>query len=133
MSKVVFPRMEVLQQIYELTTEISKNRFITSRPNASDRQMQEFLLIRIPQSIDPWGDACQFSTGQIVMFARDGQGGIENTLALEQLQNSVMALFGENGVINTDRFTAWEPRLLPGGSDGAGFHSLIIQFQLQIK
>lgn len=133
MSKIVYPRMAVLQSLYELTADITPNRFITTRPNAVGEQMGEFLLIRLPQSIDQWGDACQFSTGQISVFVRDIQGGQENTFQLEKMQSAVMALFSGNGILNTDLFSAWEPRLLPGGSDGAGFHSLIIQFQIQIK
>ncbi len=133
MSKIQFPRMKVLQSLYDLTATITPNRFITTRPNAVGKQMQEFLTIRFSQPIDPWGDACQFSTMQISVFARDVQGGLEDALNLERLQSAVMALFGKEGVISTPLYTAWEPRLLPGGSDGAGFHSLIIQFQLQIK
>lgn len=132
MSKIVFPRMAVLQSLDELTADITPNRFITTRPNAVGEQMQEFLLI-IAQSINPWGDACEFTTGQIAMFARDAQGGLENTLRLEQMQSEVMALFTDNGVLNTPLFSAWDPRLLAGGSDGAEFHYLTIQFQLQIK
>lgn len=125
--------MEVLQSLYELTADITPNRFITTRPNAVGEQMEEFLLIRISQSMDEWGNVCQFSTGQVAVFARDVQGGLENTLMLELMQSAVMGIFGKERVINTLTYTAWEPRLLPGGSDGAGFHSLIIQFRLQIK
>uniref|UniRef100_A0AAU8AWG4 DUF3168 domain-containing protein n=1 Tax=Dulem virus 40 TaxID=3145758 RepID=A0AAU8AWG4_9CAUD len=133
MSAIVYPRMEVLQSLYELTADITPNRFITTRPNAVGEQMEEFLLIRISQSMDEWGNVCQFSTGQIAVFARDVQGGLENTLMLERMQSAVMGIFGKERVINTPIYTAWEPRLLPGGSDSAGFHSLIIQFRLQIK
>lgn len=133
MSAIVYPRMEVLQSLYELTADITPNRFITTRPNAVGEQMEEFLLIRISQSMDEWGNVCQFSTGQVAVFARDVQGGLENTLMLELMQSAVMGIFGKERVINTLTYTAWEPRLLPGGSDGAGFHSLIIQFRLQIK
>lgn len=132
-SAIAYPRMEVLQSLYELTADITPNRFSTTRPNAVGKQMNEFLLIRISQSMDEWGNVCQFSTGQIAVFARDEQGGLENTLVLELMQSAVMGIFGKERVINTPTYTAWEPRLLPGGSDGAGFHSLIIQFRLQIK
>lgn len=132
-SAIAYPRMEVLQSLYELTADITPNRFSTTRPNAVGKQMNEFLLIRISQSMDEWGNVCQFSTGQIAVFARDEQGGLENTLVLELMQSAVMGIFGKERVINTPTYTAWEPRLLPGNSDGAGFHSLIIQFRLQIK
>ncbi len=133
MSKIQFPRMTVLQSLHELTADITPNRFISTRPNAVGEQMKEFLLIRLPQSIEPWGDACQFSYGQIVIFAKDIQGGLENTLALEKLQSAVMELFGDTESLITDLYTAFEPRLFPGGTDNVGFHSLIIQFRLQIK
>lgn len=133
MSVIAYPRMEVLQSLYELTAEITPNRFISSRKSSVGESMQEFLLIKFSQPIDPWGDVCEFSTMQIHVFARDIQGGGENTLQLEKMQSAVAALFSDKGVLNTKLFSAWKPRLLPGGSDGAGFHSLIIQFQIQIK
>lgn len=128
MSKTLYPRMKVLQSLYELTADITPNRFITARPNAVGEQMDEFLLIRLPQRITEPGDTYQLTTGQITVFARDIQGGLENSLALEQLQESVCSLFP----IRSDLYLATRPILLPGGSDGAGFHSLIIQFNIRI-
>lgn len=128
MSKIVFPRKEVLQSLYELTANITPNRFITNRPPATSELMQEFLLIRIPQPIYDRGDTYQSTKGQISVFVRDVQGGLENTLQLDQLQNAVMGLFP----IVSDTFHGKMPVLLPGGSDGVGFHSLIIQFNITI-
>lgn len=128
MSKIQFPRMEVLQSLYNLTADITPNRFITSRPNAVGEQMKEFLLIRLPQTIYDRGDTYQSTRGQIVLFARDVQGAMENTFVLEKMQQQVMPLFP----IVTERFHAKQPMLLPGGTDGAGFHSLIIQFSITI-
>lgn len=120
--------MEVLQSLYELTADITPNRFITTRPNAVGEQMEEFLLIRLPQRITQPGDTYQLTTGQIAVFARDIQGGLENSLRLEQIQDAVCYIFP----IRTDLYLATRPILLPGGSDGAGFHSLIIQFNIRI-
>lgn len=128
MSKILYPRMEVLKSLYESTADISENRFITTRPNAVGEQMDEFLLIRLPQHIIEPGDTYQLTTGQIAVFARDIQGGLENSLMLELMQDAVCALFP----IRTDLYLATRPALLPGGSDGAGFHSLIIQFNIRI-
>lgn len=127
-SAIVYPRMEVLQSLYELTADITPNRFITTRPNAVGEQMEEFLLIRLPQRITEPGDTYQLTTGQIAVFARDVQGGLENSLMLELMQDAVCSLFP----IRTDLYLATRPILLPGGSDGAGFHSLIIQFSIRI-
>lgn len=128
MRKIVYPRMEVLQSLYELTADITPKRFVSTRPPASGEQMSEFLLIRFPQAIRDQGDTYQTTYGQIVCFARDIQGGSENTFRLEQMQAAVMELFP----VITDRYHAKMPILLAGGSDNAGFHSLIIQFNITI-
>lgn len=128
MSAIVYPRMELLQSLYELTADITPNRFITTRPNAVGEQMEEFLLIRLPQRITQPGDTYQLTTGQIAVFAKDIQGGLENSFMLELMQDAVCALFP----IRTELYLATRPILLPGGSDGAGFHSLIIQFNIRI-
>lgn len=127
-SAIAYPRMEVLQSLYNLTADITPNRFITTRPNAVGEQMDEFMLIRLPQRITQPGDTYQLTTGQIVLFARDIQDGLENSLMLELMQDAVCSLFP----IRSDLYLATRPILLPGGSDGAGFHSLIIQFNIRI-
>lgn len=137
MKQTLYPRMEVLQSLSELTADITPNRFITTRPNAVGKQMNEFLLIRLQQRITQPGDTYQLTTGQIVVFARDIQGtdkngdtisGMENTFMLELMQDAVCSLFP----ISTNLYLATRPILLNGGSDGAGFHSLIIQFNIRI-
>ena len=127
MSKIVFPRMAVLQSLDELTADITPNRFITTRPNAVGEQMQEFLLIAI-NNIEDTADTYQLTRGKISIFVRDVQGGLENTFRLNQLQEAVTALFP----IVTEHFHGKRPRLLAGGSDGAGFHYLTIQFNITI-
>ncbi len=135
MRKISYPRMEVLQSLYNLTADISENRFVTTRPNAVGEGMQDFLLIRLPQAIYDQGDTYQTTAGQIICFVRDIQGsdadgnpisGMENTFQLEKMQSEVMDLFP----IVEKRYSAIDPILLPGGSDGTGFHSLIIQFSI---
>ncbi len=120
--------MEVLQSLYELTADITPNRFITTRPSSTDKSMQEFLLIRLPQGIYDRGDTYQSTKGQISIFVRDVQGGLENTFTLEKLQKTIVDLFP----IVAEHYHAKMPVLLPGGTDGAGFHSLIIQFSITI-
>ena len=76
MSKIVFPRMAVLQSLDELTADITPNRFITTRPNAVGEQMQEFLLIAL-NNIEDTADTYQLTRGKISIFVRDVQGGQE--------------------------------------------------------
>lgn len=120
--------MAVLQSLDELTADITEKRYVTTRPSAVSEQMKEFLLLRIPQTIYDRGDTYQTTKGQIVIFVRDIDGGLENTYRLEQLQQAVTDLFP----IVTDTYHARRPILLAGGSDGAGFHTLIIQFSITI-
>lgn len=89
--------------------------------------MDEFLLISL-DAINNTADTYQLTRGKIVVFARDIQGGRENSLALERMQDAVCTLFP----IRSNLYLATRPILLPGGSDGAGFHSLIIQFNIRI-
>lgn len=137
MSMTLYPRKDLLQSLYELTADITPNRFFSSRPPAVGAQMNEFLLIRLPQHITQPGDTYQRTIGQIAVFARDLQGsdedgnaisGLENTHVLEQMQDQICGLFP----IRTCLYLATTPILLPGGSDGAGFHSLTIQFNIRI-
>lgn len=128
MRKTSYPRLEVLRELDRLTSGISPNRFISTRPPATAEPMQDFLLIRLPQTIYDRGDTYQSTVGQIAVFARDIQGGLEDTLRLEHMQQAVTALFP----VAAETFHATRPLVLPGGSDGAGFHSLIIQFRITI-
>ena len=89
--------------------------------------MQEFLLIAL-NNIEDTADTYQLTRGKISIFVRDVQGGLENTFRLNQLQEAVTGLFP----IRTDLYLATKPLLLAGGSDGAGFHTLIIQFNIRI-
>lgn len=127
MRKIAYPRFDILRTFDELCAGICPNRFVTTRPNAVGEQMQEFLLLRLPQPMRDQGDTYQTTYGQIVVFVRDVQG-MENTYRLEQLQSQVMDLFP----ICNDLFHAKRPLLLASSSDGAGFHSLTIQFNITI-
>lgn len=123
-----FPRLEILQSLYNLTEDVADTRFITNRPEAVGEQVDKYLTIRISQPIVSRGDTYMTSTAQITVFARDIQGVGENTYLLEEMQSKVMQLFP----ITTELYRGKRPILLPAGADGAGFHALIIQFNLLI-
>ena len=92
MRKIAYPRFDILRTLDELCANICPNRFVTTRPNAVGEQMQEFLLLRLPQPMRDQGDTYQTTYGQIVVFVRDVQG-MENTYRLEQLQSQGRWLF----------------------------------------
>lgn len=127
MSKIVYPRMEVLQSLYELTADITPNRFITTRPNAVGEQMDEFLLIGL-DAINDTADTYQLTRGKISVFARDIQGAIENTVALDRMLNNVCKLLPAR----TGLYLTSKPQPLASRADGAGFHYIIIKFNIRI-
>ncbi len=125
-----FPRFDILKSLVGLTSAITPNCFPTTRPPATGKQMNEFLLVSL-NNIEDTADTYQLTRGKISIFVRDvntDNGNVENTFRLEQLQEAVTGLFP----IRTDLYLATKPLLLAGGSDSAGFHTLIIQFNIRI-
>lgn len=127
MAKIRYKRFDILKELDSLTAGISDNRFVQTRPNAVGEQMKDFLLLRLPQAMRDRGDTYQTTYGQIVIFVRD-VNGMENTFRLERMLEQVMELFP---IVN-DLFHGKNPVLLASASDGAGFHSLAIQFNITI-
>ena len=115
--------------IPDAVTGIGEKVFITDRPAAEQKAMKDFVVIRLPQTIQDKGSTYQDTYCQINVFAHDRSNGIENTVRLDEMQMEVVSKFP----IVTELFSAVSPRLLPGGNDGLGFHSLIIQAKLIIN
>lgn len=127
--KVKFPRADILRQLTELVSPISDgNVFCHDRPSATYPQMEKFIVVRLPQGIRSQSAIHSTSYCQIVVFAKDNEGGLENTLMLDEMTKKVCALLP----IVTPLFSAIEPKQLNGGNDGLGFHALIIQLRLII-
>ncbi len=129
MEKVRFRRKDILQQLYAAVDGISSKTYVTSRPTAVQEGMADFCVVRISQPIIDRGATYQDTYGQISLFARDRSNGIERCDRLDEMAQAVTELFP----IVTDLFSATDPRLLPGGSDELGFHSVIIQFRVTIN
>lgn len=124
-----YKRKEVLEELYAKALTVCNNVFLTSRPTATDK-MDKFIVVRLPQGIDPYADTHNIAYAQMVCFARDRQGGIENENVMEQMIDGVSALFPFNDALMSCNNT---PTVLASISDGMGFHSTIIQFKVVIK
>lgn len=122
------PRLAILRRLSELTANVSAYRYVADRPTAVPEPMADFLILRLPQAMRQPGDTYSLTTGQVVLFARDLYGGLENTSRLEEMLRATTELFP----IRDSLFLATRPVLLPGGTDGAGFHSVIIQFGIRV-
>ena len=107
MERTVYRRMDILKQISDTVTGIGEKVFITDRPAAEQKAMKDFVVVRLPQTIQDKGSTYQDTYCQINVFARDRSKGIENTIRLEEMQMDVISKFP----IVTELFSAVSPRL----------------------
>lgn len=127
--KLKFQRADILRELTEMVASIGDNNvFCHDRPSAKMPGMEKFVIVRLPQGVRSASSIHSTSYCQIVVFAKDNEGGLEDTLTLEDMANAVCDLFP----IATPLFSAVEPKLLSGGNDGLGYHALIIQARLII-
>ena len=124
-----YKREEVLQELYDKALTVCDKVFTSSRPTATDK-MDEFIVIRLPQGIDPYADTHNTAYVQMNCFVRDRQGGIANESVIEQMIDGVASLTPFNDELIACNDT---PLVLETKSDGMGFHSTIIQFKIVIK
>ena len=70
MGRIVYRRMDILKQIADAVTGISEKVFITDRPAAEQKAMKDFVVIRLPQTIQDKGSTYQDTYCQINMIAQ---------------------------------------------------------------
>ena len=63
--------MDILKQIADAVTGISEKVFITDRPAAEQKAMKDFVVIRLPQTIQDKGSTYQDTYCQINVFAHE--------------------------------------------------------------
>lgn len=124
-----YKREEVLQELYNKALTVCDKVFTSSRPTATDK-MDQFIIVRLPQGIDPYADTHNTAYVQMNCFVRDRQGGIANEGAMEQLIDGVASLIPFDDALMSCNS---KPLVLETKSDGMGFHSTIIQFRIVIK
>ena len=124
-----YKRKEVLQALYTKASTVCDKVFTSSRPTATDK-MDEFIVVRLPQGIDPYADTHNIAVVQMNCFVRDRQGGIAREDVMEELIEGITALTPFNDSLMSCNDT---PLILNTVSDGMGFHSTIIQFKIVIK
>lgn len=128
MGRTIFRRKDILKKLTEIFDDVSRNVFVTSRPSTSENTMKDFIVVSLPIGIYD-RHAYQDTYCRIEVFVRNRKNGMEATDALDTMLQSVIDKFP----LSNDLFSATTPRLLPGGDDGLGFHSLIIQAKVIIK
>lgn len=119
-----FERNDVLQSLYSMTRPLAIT-YTSNRPSSIPDTVKEFIVIDLPGSILD-ETAYQDATLRIDIFKRDKSGSIEDVNGLDLLTKSVMGLFPiVNGILR-----ATKPKIVAGGSDGYGFHYIIIYAKL---
>lgn len=124
-----YKRKEVLQELYAKASTVCDKVFTSSRPTATEK-MDEFIVVRLPQGIDPYADTHNIATVQMNCFVRDRQGGVAREDVMEEMVEGVTAIVPFNDSLMSCNDT---PLILNTVSDGMGFHSTIIQFKIVIK
>ena len=118
-----------MQELYAKALTVCEKVYTNSRPTATDK-MDEFIVIRLPQGIDPYADTHNIAYVQMNCFVRDREGGISKDDVIERLIEGITSLLPFNDNLMSCNDT---PIILPVVSDGMGFHSAIIQFKIVIK
>lgn len=124
-----YKRKEVLEELYGKALTVCDKVFTSFRPTATDK-MDKFIVVRLPQGIYPYADTHNTAYVQMICFVRDRQGGIENADVMEELIDGITSFVPFNDELMSCNE---KPLILETKSDGMGFHSTIIQFQIVIK
>lgn len=124
-----YKRKEVFLALYNKAKTVCERVYTSSRPTATDK-MDDFIIVRLPQGINPYADTHNTAYVQFLCYVRDKQGGIENQDKEEVLVNGVTSLFPFNDSLMSCNDA---PLVLESKSDGMGFHCIIIQAKLVIK
>lgn len=120
----------ILQHVCtSLKDKLDISVFVGSRPAAVKDAMNAFAVVSLGSGITDGGDTYQTSAMLISLFARDRQGGVENTTLLGNLVKSCASLFP----VDSELYIALKPKMLYSGSDTMGFHAASLQVSLIIK
>lgn len=124
-----YRRKEVLEALKDMVKPICPDVHTSSRETVKTTS-EKFVIIRLPQGIDPYADTHNTAYAQFHLFARDIANGVESVVRMEELIDAVSALFPFNTELMSCNDT---PLLLDSKSDGMGYHSCIMQFKIVIK
>ena len=119
---------EVLQKVCEAVYGISDHVFSEHRPSATGEQMNDFIVVSLPVSIEDQ-NSYQKTTLRIELAAKDKANGISDTLKLQSMLDALMAKFP----IVESRFSVTSPNLVLKGADGLGFTLWNVQAKLLVN
>lgn len=124
-----YNRQAVLASLRELVLSKCNEVYFNNRETVKTSSIC-FVVIRLPQGIDPDSNIHNTAVVQFQLFAKDVNNGVEGIARMENLVDGISSLFPfNNGLISCND----TPLMLDSKSDGMGYHSIIMQFKIVIK
>ena len=114
----------ILEEIAGLLAGVSSNVSASNRKSASQKKMQDFIVVSFPVNI-PENKVVQKTTVRFDLAARNTVNGLEDTPKLQSMLDEVIALFPIHPVTN--------PTVVLKGDDGLGFSHWLINADIQIN
>lgn len=121
---------QILEEVCSLFSDVSKNVSAGNRKSASQKQMQDFIVVSLPVNV-PDSNVMQDTTIRFDLAARNIQNGLENTSKLQKMLDSVISYFPIKS--GSGRFSVTDPVVVLKGDDGLGFSHWLINAELRIN
>lgn len=124
-----YNRQSVLTELRNMVLTVCDEVYFTNRETVKTAS-NHFVIVKLPQGIDPTSDTHNTAYAQFHLFAKDVSNGVEGVARMESLVDGISGLFPfNNGHISCND----TPLMLESKSDGMGYHSIIMQFKIVIK
>lgn len=124
-----YKRQDVLSALVNMVKPICSDVHTANRETVKTTSNQ-FVIIKLPQGINPYADTHNIAYTQFHLFAKDISNGIESVARIESLIDGVSTLFPFNTELISCNDT---PTITDSKPDGMGYHSVIMQFKIVIK
>ena len=125
-----YKRQDVLTALRTMVLTKCSEVYTSNRETVKTSSNQ-FVVISLPQGIDPYADSHNMAYVQFHLFAKDASTtGVESITRMESLIDGVSSLFP----FHTDLISCNDiPFVTDSKSDGMGYHSVVMQFKIVIK
>lgn len=124
---------DAMKSVYGLGKLVSDNVFTGNRPQAMPEQMQDFVVVSIPNRLESstYGGGYGVTSGycNIEIFVKLKAKGMENQPKISKmLDNLLDALPYTDNVVQVSK-----PTVALRGSDGLGFSAVLVRTEIIIK
>lgn len=124
-----YKRKDVMEALRNMIVPICPDVHTSNRETVKTSS-DKFVIIKMPQGIDPYADTHNIAYVQFHLFAKDIANGVESLQRMEELVDSVSNLLP----FNTELMSCNDiPVLTESKTDGMGYHSSVLQFKIVIK